>query len=343
LIDLEMAARFAARIAAAGPLDRSYLLDDLEAHLADLVAEAEPLVALETGFIVDEPARSRILTRAEWASANINSLTTLLGPLLERVEERISATPVSGLVRAAYRPVLGFQIGTVLGLLSQKVLGQFDIVVADAKDVWFVGTNIVLTEKRLGFVPRDFRLWVALHELTHRAQFGAHPWLREHFLDRLHGLFDSMKLDARSFLQRLIEGLRHPEKAGPIGILDPEQMERFQELQAFMSVVEGHGSFVMNRIGERIIPTHPRMKKTMQARAAMGGAASRILRRLLGLDLKRLQYEEGQAFFQHLLSQRGPEAVAAVFSAAECLPSLDEIRSPDKWLARTRYPRNNLR
>lgn len=329
-----MAARFASRIAAAGPLDRSYLLDDLEGHFAELVKEAEPMVAEETGFILEEPARSRILTRAEWASANIRSMTTLLGPLLDRVEDRISVTPVSGLVRAAYRPVLGLQIGTVLGLLSQKVLGQFDLMVADTNEVWFVGTNIVLTERRLGFVPRDFRLWVALHELTHRAQFGAHPWLRDHFLDRLHRLFGSLKLDARSFLQRLIEGLRNPEQGGPLGFLEPEQMKQFQELQAIMSVVEGHGSFVMDRIGERIIPTHPRMKKTMQSRAAMGGVLSRLLRRLLGLDLKRLQYEEGQAFFQHLFAERGAEAVAACFSSADSLPSLDEIRSPEKWLAR---------
>lgn len=334
LIDLEVAARFASRIAAAGPLDRSYLLDDLESHFENLVAEAEPLVAEETGFAPKLPAVSKVLTRAEWAQSNIGSMTTLMAPLLERVEERVSAAPGGNLVRMAYRPALGLQIGTVLGLLSQKVLGQYDLLVAHGGEVWFVGPNIVVTERRLGFVPRDFRLWVTLHEVTHRAQFEANPWLRDHFLGAVRDLFSSLRIDARSFLDRLIEAIRNSDQAGPIGLLDPEQREKFDGLQAFMSVIEGHGSFVMDRIAERMISTHTRMKRTMQARAGMGSPLARILRRLLGLDLKRLQYEQGQAFFQHLLEHGGPPAVAACFASADNLPSLEEIRSPQTWLAR---------
>lgn len=334
LIDLEVAARFASRIAAVGHLDSSYLLDDIEGHLAELVAEAEPLVAEETGFVTPEPAVSKVLSRAQWATANIGSLTTLMAPLLERVEQKVASTPVSGLVRMAYRPALGFQIGGVLGLLSQKVLGQYDLLVAGSNEVWFVGPNIVVTERRLGFVPRDFRLWVALHEITHRAQFEANPWLREHFLGAVGELFESLRLDARSFLERLLETIRHPDKAGPAGLLAPEQVRQFEDLQAFMSVIEGHGTFVMDRIGERVIPTHPRMRRTMQSRAAMGGPLARILRRLLGLDLKRLQYEEGAAFFRRLFDTGGTEAVGRCFAEAGNLPSLEEIRSPELWLTR---------
>lgn len=339
LIDLEIAARLASRIGAAGPLDRSYLLDDLDRDFSDLVAEAEPQVWEETGFALTQPASARVLTRGEWAKANIRSMVWLLAPLLDRVEEKMGSTPVSGLVRMAYRPALGVQIGTVLGLLSQKVLGQYDLLLEDSNEVWFVGPNIVLTERRLGFVPRDFRLWVALHELTHRAQFEGHPWLREHFLESVRSLFSSVKIDARSFFERLIESLRHPERAGPLGLLDPEQIRQFETLQAFMSVIEGHGSFVMDRIGARVIPTHARMKRTMQARSALGGPLSRILRKLLGLDLKRLQYEQGQAFFEQVFESGGQEAVSACFASADQLPSLSEIRSPQTWLARVSSPR----
>lgn len=334
LIDLQSAARFASKIAAAGPLDRSYLLDDLDRHFAGLVAEAEPLVTDETGFTLPYPAICRVLTRAEWAESNIGSLATLMAPLLERVEERVSAAPGGSIVRMAYRPALGLQIGTVLGLLSHKVLGQYDLLVAHGGEVWFVGPNIVVTERRLGFVPRDFRLWVTLHEVTHRAQFEANPWLRDHFLDSVRDLFASVRLDARSLLDRLIEAIRKPDDGAPVGLLDPEHREKFDRLQAFMSVIEGHGSFVMDRIAERLIPTHARMKRTMQARSGMGSPLARILRRLLGLDLKRLQYEEGQAFFRHLDEQRGGEAVRACFAGPDNLPTLEEIRSPDDWLAR---------
>lgn len=358
LIDAAVAARFAARFASASAIDHSYLMEGLAEDVAALVADAEPRVLEETGFAVGARPIPMVLTRAEWAVANVEPMLGLMAPLVEKAESRMGERGAGWLVRRAYGPAIGAQLGTVLGLLSQRVLGQYDAIGggrtalearkgaarggssrralpgASGNPVWFVGPNLVLTERRLGFVPRDFRLWVILHELTHWAQFGGTPWLREHFLSTVGRLLGSLELDARTWLERM----QAPGQAGlPIAVrmLSPEQRELFDRLQAFMSLLEGHGNFVMDRIAERTIPTQPRMRRTLRE-AAPGGLVAKLLGRLLGLDLKRLQYEEGQRFFDEVLRVGGRDAIAACWAAPDNLPTLDEIRSPAAWLGRVR-------
>lgn len=337
LVDVSVAARVAVRLATGGALEGSYLVEGLQESLAAAVAEADPLVAGETGFGAPTPATARVLTRAEWATANVESILVLLGPLLHKAESRMGGT-LGGMARRAYRPALGAQVGAALGFLSHKVLGQYDLVAGSRGEVWFVGPNIVLMERRMGFVPRDFRLWVALHEVTHRAQFEGVPWLREHFLSSVHHLLSSLELDARTVLDRLLEAARNPNDPAPLGvrILTPEQRAVFDRLQALMTVVEGHGNFVMDRVAARVVPTQARMRRTLRGASATAGPLAKIVQKLLGLDMKRRQYEEGQAFLQAVHEAGGREAVAAVFASPASLPSPDEIRSPDGWLARVR-------
>jgi coenzyme F420 biosynthesis associated uncharacterized protein len=336
LVDLKTAARFASRFAAAGPLDRSYLLDDLDANLEELVKEAEPLVEVETGFKVPRPAKARVLSRREWAEENVESMSSLMKPLLERLESRMADNPAGGFARFAYRPILGGQLGVVLGFLSQRVLGQFDLLAAAEDEVWFVGSNLVLMERRFGFIPRDFRLWVVLHELTHRAQFEGNPWLRDHFLDSVHRFLSDIDLDLGAFLPRLAEAVRSDD-ALPLGVrlLRPEQRAMFDQLQALMSLIEGHGNFVMDRIAEDLIPTAPRMRRTLREGGLSKSPFAKIIGKLLGLDMKRRQYEEGQIFCNEIFEAGGRSALQLAFSSAATLPSLEEIRNPQLWVNRS--------
>ncbi|MGH2717695.1 MAG: zinc-dependent metalloprotease [Actinomycetota bacterium] len=333
-----MAIRVARRFAV-DPMEGSYLVQDLAGSFGDLVAEAEPLVAEEAGFAPPTPARARVLSRSEWAEANIASTVRLLSPLLEKVEAKV---PVSAegspgaLARRAYGSFLGAQLGGVLGFVSQRVLGQYELDESNARDVWFVGPNVVITERRFGFVPRDFRLWVATHELTHRAQFEGNPWLRGYFHGSVAELLSSLELQPIPLLERALKAVRAPSDGpDPIGIrlLDPHQRQIFDRLQALMSTVEGHGNFVMDRVGAERIPTQPRMRRTLSG-SSMDGPLGKILRRLLGLDLKKLQYEEGQRFFDDVFAAAGRAGVRAAFADAGSLPTLEELRNPESWLAR---------
>ena len=359
LVDTGVALRVARRLAA-DPLAGSYLLQDVAGHFGRLVAEAEPMVAEEAGFGPSTPGRARVLSRSEWAELNIGSTVGLLKPLLEKVEARLPSHPAppqrppgdeqpplrpllgplgspAALTRKVYASALGAQLGGVLGFVSQRVLGQFDLNPMNAADVWFVAPNIVMMERRFGFVPRDFRLWVASHELTHRAQFEGNPWLRDYFFGLVHTLLSSMELQALPMAERALRALRVPTEKDPaplgVRLLDPAQREVFERLQALMTVVEGHGNFVMDRVALDAIPTQPRMRRSLSGRS-MDGPLARILRKVLGLEMKRLQYEEGQRFFESVQAAAGRDGVRAAFGSAGTLPSMEELRDPRRWLER---------
>ena len=339
LVDTGVAIKVAGRFAT-DPMEGSYLVQDLAGNFDELVAEAEPLVAAEAGFGPEGPARSRVMSRAEWAQSNVVSIVNLLSPLLDKVEARIPAGSAGGMARRAYGSALGAQLGGVLGFVSQRVLGQYEIDPSNAEEVWFVGPNIVITERRFGFVPRDFRLWVAVHELTHRAQFEGNPWLRSYFGGLVHDLLSSLELQPFSLLERAIRVVSQPSQnpggePTPIGIrlLDEDQRRIFDRLQALMSVVEGHGNFIMDAVAEAAIPTQPRMRRSLRG-GSWEGPLGKVMRRLLGLELKKAQYEEGQNFFNEVSSAARREGVKSVFTSPETMPTLAEIRSPRLWLSR---------
>lgn len=338
LVETGVAVKVAQRFAV-DPMAGSYLVEGLVTDFAARVAEAEPLVAEEAGFAPDGPARARVMSRAEWAEANIASTVRLLSPLLERVEARIPTPPVgsaAGLARRAYGSALGAQLGGVLGFVSQRVLGQYELDLSNANEVWFVGPNIVLTEHRFGFLPHDFRLWVATHELAHRAQFEGNAWLRGYFTGLVRTLVDSLELQPLMLIERVMKVRRAPPgDPTPVGIrlLDEHQRVIFDRLQALMSVVEGHGNFIMDRVAVDHIPTQPRMRRSLSG-ASLDGPLGKVLRRLLGLDMKKLQYDEGQKFFEAIHAAGGRDAARAAFAGADNLPTLAELREPPLWLAR---------
>lgn len=340
LVDEAIASRFAAMFAQPGSLDQSYLLDGLQASFEELTREAEPLIAEESGFISPHPAVPRVLARQEWATANVTSMLSLMSPLLDKVQKRMDTTSAFPGAKYAYKAALGAQLGTVLGFLSQRVLGQYDILAGHQNQVWFVGPNIVMMERRFGFLPRDFRLWIVLHELTHRSQFEANPWVRPHFLGLVNQMLESMDMDAKALADRMISSLKpavgNGEDSTPLvfRVLQPDQLEIFNRLQAFMSVIEGHGNFVMDRVGEGRIPSQPRMSQALRGGSTIGSPMARLMAKVLGFELKKAQYVQGQLFFDAVYATAGSTGVKAVFHSVEALPTLEEVKSPERWLSR---------
>lgn len=339
MVDEAVASRFAALFAQPGSLDQSYLLDGLQESFEALVREAEPLIAEEAGFTPSQAAVARVLSRQDWASENVTSMLDLMSPLLNKVQKRMDISQMLPGAKFAYKAALGAQLGTVLGFLSQRVLGQYDILMAHQNQVWFVGPNIVLMERRFGFLPRDFRLWIVLHELTHRAQFEANPWVRPHFLGLVNKMLESMDMDAKALADRMLssfKGGKNGDADAPLvfRVLNPEQMEVFNTLQAFMSVIEGHGNFVMDRVGEGRIPSQPRMSQALRGGGTIGSPLARLMAKVLGFELKKAQYVQGQLFFDAVYARAGSPGVKAVFESVHSLPTLEEVKAPEKWLNR---------
>jgi coenzyme F420 biosynthesis associated uncharacterized protein len=276
------------------------------------------------------------MSRGEWISANMNSLQRLLEPLARRL------LPDGANRSELRRKALGAQIGGLFGYVSRKVLGQFDVFLPpdDEGVIYFVGPNIVETEQRFSLSPRDFRLWVALHEGTHRLQFGGTPWLRSYLRRQIDTYLSTVEVDSRQLMEQLRRALDEIRSGGvPKGVngvlllMTPEQRELFKKMQALMALLEGHASFVMNDLGDQHVRDLDRMRRTLKQRR-QSGAMEKALQRAIGFDQKIRQYEIGEGFVRTAVQRTGIEGFNLVWREEGNLPTLDEISDPERWLAR---------
>jgi coenzyme F420 biosynthesis associated uncharacterized protein len=341
LLDWKAAHTVGARTAGPGPVlrpvERARVLEDL----SEVVPFSSARVQEFTGLTIDGyPARPWVMTRADWIGANLRTFNGVLEPFAQRVLSKSGDGPLAGVRRGA----LGVQVGILLGYLSRKVLGQFDIFLPPDDDglIYFVAPNLAGVERRFGFKERDFRLWVTLHEVSHRVQFGAVPWLRGHVASLASTYLGSMDLDPR----RMLERIKHAAESVRRGqaewrglgwvflLMTPDQQETFRRMQAVMSLLEGHGNYVMNRLGEELIPDAPMFKRRLDERRKGRGAVERGVQRTIGFDVKARQYDIGEQFVAEVVSRTGMDGFNRVWGGPSNLPTLDEIGRPDAWMAR---------
>lgn len=337
-VDWALAARIARRVAGNDPFHDSYLSSSLTSDFAAVTEDAAGLVSEYTRLPLHGDAAGIVLSRHEWVETNVRSMRRLIAPLTEQLPGRL------GPLAIVPRSIAGTESGVLLGIMAQRVLGQYDLLFADANGadaVFYVGGNILTVEKRYAFRPRDFRMWIALHEVTHRAQFTGVPWLREYFLGLVDELMRSMSPDPlrlvralRDSLDRLRSGRNPIDEGGIMAfIATPEQRAALNRIQALMSLLEGHGNAVMNALGREHVAGQERMAATLAARRNPRGVGG-LFQRLLGLDAKMRQYDIGERFIQRIEAEAGPRALDPVWQGPEMLPTLDELDAPLTWLAR---------
>jgi coenzyme F420 biosynthesis associated uncharacterized protein len=232
--------------------------------------------------------------------------------------------------------------------MSSRVLGQYDLLVLEDEDpedqdlVYYVGPNILGLEKRNGFPPSEFRLWVALHEVTHRTQFTGVPWLRPYFLDQVGELMGAADPDPRRLFTavgRVAEGLRtrsSPLSDGGVAGLfaSPDQRQAMDRVAGLMSLLEGHGDVIMDRAAKEQVPSADRFARVLRARRNNLNIAAKLLQRLIGMEAKLAQYEQGERFIEEVEKVGGPKLLNRTFEEPANLPTLEEIRKPELWLAR---------
>ena len=347
-VDWQLARRVAARAAGREPFAESYLADSLQRDFDEATQQAEELVAQTTGLrSLAGPARARVTDRQGWVDANVGSFQRLLKPLTDKIEGR--ATGLTGKVASR---VAAAEVGMLLGWMSTRVLGQYDMLVvdepsqADDQDlVYYVGPNVLALEKRFAFPPGEFRLWLALHEVTHRAQFTGVPWLREHYLGLVRQTLESVEPDPKAFLDafaRLVEELRKGKGALADGGLatifaNGQQRAVLDKIGGLMSLLEGHGDITMDRAGAGLVPSAGRFGRVLRERRASATPIARLLQRLIGLEAKINQYAQGERFIEEVERLGGgPSALDPVWRGESWLPTLSEIREPEEWLARVR-------
>jgi coenzyme F420 biosynthesis associated uncharacterized protein len=290
-----------------------------------------------------------LVSRAGWIAANVASMRPVFDSLEERLTSQGLGGPLGRASRAATGAVLSAHLGALIGFLSQRVLGQYDMPPLDPKAdtrLLLVVPNLLDTAQRLEADRDDLLRWVTVHEITHAVQFTSVPWLRPHLVGGLRELLDSLELrvsappslriPTSADLRELARGARRGELI--TFVIGRERRALVDRLQTTMAVIEGHAEHVMDAVGAEIIPAQAELRQSLEQRRATRSTPLRVLERILGIELKLRQYRDGKRFCDEVVNRGGVEALNRVWSSPEALPSARELADPDLWMARIAVP-----
>ena len=334
MVDWDLAVSIGSRMAGDGPaVGRA----EAEAAVEELRRDADLSTGLVRDFTglgaADRSAPVLVVDRPGWVQANADGFATVLSPVIDTLSETKGAP--TGLSLAIGSRVTGAEVGLLLGFLAGKVLGQFDPFHEPSGRLLLVAPNIVHVERELGCDPTDFRLWVCLHEETHRVQFTAVPWMRDHLFSEMQAIADTVEpshlLD--DGLKRVSEAIRGGGSLMEV-LSSPEQREILDRVTGVMSLLEGHADVVMDDVGPGVIPSVADIRAKFNQRRKGVGTLDRLLRRLLGLDAKMAQYRDGAKFVRGVVDKVGMTEFNAVWEGPENLPSKAEIADPAAWVTR---------
>ena len=344
MIDWNVALQTATRLSRPGP-------DISPEQVAGVVAELREAAATSEGPVREftelkataAEAPVLVVDRRRWVEANLATFRMLIDPVIARLEAE-GKSP-KGATRAIGSKVSGAEIGALMSFMSGKVLGQFDpFFDADgsAGRLMLVAPNIVQAERQLNVDPHDFRLWVCLHEETHRVQFTAVPWLRDHMRSLIGEFVDATELDASAVSRFVSEGMgelvRIVRGDSEASLADLFQNERqravVEQLTGIMSLLEGHADVVMDGVGPEVIPSVADIRRKFDQRRKGASGFDRLLRRLLGVDSKMRQYRDGAVFVRAVNDKVGLSGFNAIWAEPANLPTQADIADPAAWVAR---------
>ncbi|WP_434084885.1 zinc-dependent metalloprotease [Mycolicibacter heraklionensis] len=333
-VDFEFAATVGGWLARPAPPMTDYTRRQVVEELHGSARAAEPLVREVTGLGDDGPVPdARVVDRRQWISAAAESMRVMMGG---------SEQPAGFLTSR----LTGAQTGGVLAFVSSAILGQYDPFCAGGGALLLVYPNVVAVERQLQVTPADFRLWVCLHEVTHRVQFSVNPWLAGYMSEALAVLTGDSSPDLTQVVGRLADYLRgrrdNAESSGPSGILglvravqSEEQRTALDQLLMLGTLLEGHADHVMDAVGPLAVPSVATIRSRFEERRQRSQPPlQRLVRALLGLDAKMSQYTRGKAFVDAVVDRVGMDRFNAVWSGPQTLPLPAEIEEPRRWIDR---------
>jgi coenzyme F420 biosynthesis associated uncharacterized protein len=320
----------------------------------DVVAAAERLEPEVAGYTKLDPQGNappaEVVDRAGWADANLTTFSHLLEPVADRMFERLGrAGPIAGPLRLGAAATIAAEAGLVTGYMSQRVLGQFELSLIQPEAptrLLFVAPNLRKAVAELE-VDRDaFFDWIVLHELTHVVQFTGVPWLREHLGGLLRAYLDTVDVQIKAgaagglpsipSIQELVGRFRD---GGLIALIQThEQRDLMDRLQPVMAVIEGYSEHVMDALGATLVPGYEKLREAMDRRRRSRSAPERLLQKLLGLDMKLRQYEQGKRFCDAVVAEVGIDGLNVVWRSPGDMPSVAELEDPAAWIRRTTLP-----
>jgi coenzyme F420 biosynthesis associated uncharacterized protein len=335
--------RISSRLAGGYPLADTYHWSNLGEEMARVTEEVSAVVPEATGLDLPGSPVTAVIDRTAWIERNVSTFSVLTEPARRKLEERMAESGSGPSAAVLAERLIAAETRAVLSVLARRVLGQYELVLPTGESgdtVSYVGPNILQLERTHQFNPSEFRYWVALHEMTHRAQFQGIPWMRGYFLDLVTELVESARPEPGT-LGRLVDVIGERRASGS-PIIDErglfglfatrEQNAVVDKVQALMSLLEGHGHVVMDRVGAERLKSQERMSRVLKGRRQ--DRRTRAFFRLTGLEMKLKQYKQGERFITIVEREAGWDVLRLAFRGASSLPDLAEISDPKAWLRR---------
>jgi coenzyme F420 biosynthesis associated uncharacterized protein len=344
MIDISLAHIVARRFTQSEPVPN--LGVDIQA-LADRSME---VLSEYTGLTPDSVPPAELVSRDEWVGLNLESMAGVFevidrqidGQLEKRIQEKNLSPVMKMMAQAASGFAVSSEVALLLSYLSQRVLGQVEaaLFLPDAKlRLVFVAQNLDLATQRMDVDGQEFLHWVVLHELTHVYQFAGVPWLRPYLRDTMKNYLGEVETKiSENRLTALpdLEQIQAAIRGGGIPALlqSTSQRENMEKIQATMALIEGYAEHVMDAAGERLLSDYHTLRNAMQKRRKNRSQMEQLFLRVLGLEMKMRQYEDGRRFCNHVVDHYGIQTLNQVWQSADCLPSPAEIADAELWVKR---------
>lgn len=351
LMDWDRVQEIAIRTGGRQPVTTPWTSRRVQASYEQMVREVEEPIAGYTGsHLPEERSSVMVMGRKEWIEANVNNFRDLFEPVEEMYQELGRQTPtlIPGLAQVSQLAVSG-QIGLLVGYLSKRVLGQYDMSVLGREPMttgklYFVHQNIEALETDLGLPPDEFRTWIVLHETTHAHEFEVHPWVRDYMNNTLRDYLDCVLDEVRrssmgggntatAVVTRMIDNLRTGRSLLE-SVMSPRQQRYMGQLQALMCLLEGYSNHIMNQVGKTVMPHFDEIKSSIEGRQKERSQIEKLFLKLTGLQMKMEQYRLGEQFVDRVVERRGIHFANRAFDGPENLPTMQEVLNPERWIAR---------
>jgi coenzyme F420 biosynthesis associated uncharacterized protein len=352
LIDWDMATRVAirasGRVPSLHPGARAQLQSQYEAMLHDIEA---PIAGYVGNRLSLANTAVQVLDRPGWIRANMANFRYLLQPVEDFYQENLGQSRFGaplGFQQAA-RMMLSSQVGVLVGYLSRRVLGQYDIALLGEEPVtggklYFVEPNLRQVEDTLSVPSDELRRWIALHEATHAHEFELYPWVRTYLnaslrqylrllIEDMRGRGDIGENTLMTIVSRFVTNLRHGHSVIN-ALMTPQQRELMSRLQALMALAEGYSNHVMNRVGKDLLPHFDLIHERVERRQRQRSQIEQLFLKITGLSLKMEQYKLGERFVDVVVRERGIGFANWAWTSPELLPTEAEIRDPERWIGR---------
>ena len=318
---------------------------------------AEMHVRESTGIDLGSANSVQVVNRSMWTHLALEAYK----PMFHNLAASLSSAPATvdesddpmanmfaSLNKMIAPAMMGMSVGTMVGQLSLRAFGQYDLPVPrdTSGGVLIVAPNIEAFASDWSISTDDMRMWVLIQEFTSHSILTRDP-VRHTLTEMLGRYISGFRPNPDALMDRLSNvelGTDDPMKAMQKFLTDPSillgavrssaQEQLAPELDAIVAAVIGYVDHHVDQVAEKLLGTDSRIAEAVRRRRVEASPQDTFVEQLLGLKLSIAQVQRGTEFVQGVVERAGATALTQLFARPGNLPTPNELVAPGLWLAR---------